>query len=420
MNPDPPEPRPAAPTPPEPATREAIDRAGRLLANGQLVAFPTETVYGLGANALDETAVAGIFQAKGRPSFDPLIVHCSGPEQALALAASVPPAARQLAAAFWPGPMTLVLEKFPATGFSVQVSRSGSAPEPTAADPSRAGQQPHRPENQKKETANEQQETGNEKRPIPDLVTAGLPTVALRVPGHPVARAMIEAAGVPIAAPSANRFGGISPTRAEHVAGELGQAVAMILDGGPCEAGVESTVIAVSQDQPPRVLRLGGLTVEQIEQAVGPVTVQTSSSQPGQDEADGAAPGNRREPTPPHNDNAQPSPQAPGMLDRHYAPTTPLRIIADLTAEKLVNIAKNQRVAVLLFADRPELFEAIADYAEAWETLSPAGDLQEAAANLFAAMRRLDGAGVELILAEPAPDRGLGRAINDRLHRAAH
>jgi L-threonylcarbamoyladenylate synthase len=339
---------------PVPADAAAIDHAAAVLRGGGLVALPTETVYGLGANALDATAAAKIFEAKGRPSFDPLIVHVAEPGEAWRLAGEVPDLARRLADAFWPGPMTLVLEK--ATG-----------------------------------------ESG-----IPDLVTAGLSTVALRVPGHPIARQVIAAAGVPVAAPSANHFGGVSPTTAQHVATELGKAVDLILDGGPCETGVESTVVSLVTGQA-RVLRPGGVAIEQIEQVIGPIGIRPSTSQPG------SAPA------------SQPAPQAPGMLDRHYAPQTQLTLIDQLTPETIDehhSAAGERGMGLLLMHNRPAVAEA-SEQASAVEVLSPTGDLREAAANLFAAMRRLDASGVGRILAERAPDEGLGRAINDRLLRAA-
>ncbi|MFP4224760.1 MAG: L-threonylcarbamoyladenylate synthase [Phycisphaeraceae bacterium] len=322
-------------------TPEQIDRAAAVLRTGGLVAFPTETVYGLGANALDAEAVAGIFEAKGRPTFDPLIVHVTDAGEAAELVASFPPLAEELARRFWPGPLTMVLPKKPI---------------------------------------------------VPDLVTAGLSTVAVRVPGHELARALIARARVPVAAPSANRFGGVSPTRAEHVAEELSGRIDLILDGGPCRTGVESTVISLTgvlRDEPPVLLRPGGLPVEQIEEVTGPLAAPRTE--------DAAA-------------DAEAGRMSPGMLDRHYAPRTPMRLVDDFDA------SPGAGVALLSFR---ELEPALAERAVACEVLSRGGDLRQAAAALFAAIRRLDGSGAELILAQRVPDRGLGRAINDRLRRAA-
>ena len=376
------------------ADSAGLRRAGDILRAGGLVAFPTETVYGLGADASNASAVARIFEAKGRPRFDPLIVHLASAEAAWACAATVPTAARQLAAAFWPGPLTLVLPR--------------------------------------------------NKSAVADLVTAGLDTVALRVPGHPVARSLIESAGVAIAAPSANRFGGVSPTTAAHVAAEFpgGEATGpkLILDGGPCETGVESTVISLTGDRP-AVLRLGGLAVEQIEAVVGPVTVAGSTSRPGSDpESASKAAGETA------NDAAPDSPPAsPGMLDRHYAPSTRLAVVEAVTEtviERYLATADHPGagasesapadaaarsdpaggaapLGLLLFAERPELAGLIHDHGLAVEVLSERGEPREAAARLFAAMRSLDARGVRQIVAEWAPEHGLGRAINDRLKRAA-
>jgi L-threonylcarbamoyladenylate synthase len=320
------------------ADDRSLARAAGVLRLGGVVAFPTETVYGLGAHALLPQAVVRVFEAKARPTFDPLIVHTATAESAKRLAADWPDAAARLAEALWPGPLTLVVPRCP---------------------------------------------------DVPDLVTAGLPNVGLRVPRHPVAQRLLTLAAVPVAAPSANRFGAISPTRAEHVAAEFdtpergSELVDLVLDGGPCATGIESTVVCVAGDRP-RVLRLGGVTIETIENIVGPVAVDLRGSDPSAGLA------------------------APGMLDRHYAPRTPLRLIRsdDWTAA-------GERVAYLWF-DRPRV-----DGDSPAAVLSERGDLAEAAANLFVAMRRLDGAGVDAILAEPVPDVGLGRAINDRLRRAA-
>jgi L-threonylcarbamoyladenylate synthase len=301
-----------------------VERAAALLRAGGLVVFPTETVYGVGAHALDPRAAARIFEVKGRPRFDPLIVHLAGLEGLAQVVARVPEAALRLAERFWPGPLTLVLPKTDA---------------------------------------------------VPDLVTAGHDTVAVRVPRHPVAQALLQAAGIPVAAPSANRFGGVSPTRAEHVT----LAVDMILDGGPCAVGVESTIVSLAGERPV-LLRPGGLALEAIEAVVGAVEV------PPEDAL---------------------RTLAPGRQTRHYAPGTPLTLAAHPTP--------GPGRAGLLCLTPPDAREGWAHV----EVLSPTGDLAEAAANLFAALRRLDAAGLEHIFATPVPELGLGRAIMDRLRRAA-
>jgi L-threonylcarbamoyladenylate synthase len=341
-------------------TANTVEHAARLLREGKLVAFPTETVYGLGANALDEIAVAKIFAAKNRPTFDPLIVHVYDVAQLDELVTEVPPTARTLIDRFWPGPLTLVLPKTDA---------------------------------------------------VPDLVTAGLPTVAVRMPDHPLALELLRLADVPVAAPSANPFGSVSPTTAEHVAEQLGDRVDYILDGGPCRVGVESTVVAVGQAFQPdrdalstptdschsgqagkpdlRLLRPGGVPLEAIEAVVGPVAIEPPATRTLA--ASGSLP--------------QPS---PGMLTRHYAPRTPLEIHTSVPT-----IAPGERVGLLTLQPQPN-----ASRFTAVETLSPTGDLVKAAARFFAALRRLDALQLDRIVALPFPERGLGRALNDRLRRA--
>jgi L-threonylcarbamoyladenylate synthase len=311
----------------------ALAEAASRLQAGGLVAFPTETVYGLGANALDTAAVARIFEAKARPEFDPLIVHVADARDAGRVALVDDPRVPALAERFWPGPLTLVLPKEDA---------------------------------------------------VPDIVTAGLPSVGVRVPGHALARALIAAAGVPVAAPSANPFGGLSPTTAAHVAESLGERVDLILDGGPCRVGVESTVLSLVSE-PPLVLRPGGVAREALEIALGrPLEVQTSSSRP----------------------------LSPGQLERHYATRTPLRLI-DGPAPAQPEPGTG-RTGLLAFERAPQDH----GYA-AVEVLAPDGRLTTAAARLFAALRRLDAAGLDVIVAEPVPEKGLGRAVRDRLTRAA-
>ena len=344
-------------------TTNPVEHAAELLRAGKLVAFPTETVYGLGANALDEAAVARIFAAKNRPTFDPLIVHVYDVAQLEQLVREIPPTARLLIDRFWPGPLTLVLPKTDA---------------------------------------------------VPDLVTAGLPTVAVRMPDHPLALELLRLADVPVAAPSANPFGAVSPTTAAHVAEQLGDRVDYILDGGACRVGVESTVLAVllTEESKPeaqakgrvakpslarqasisdlRLLRPGGVPVEAIEAVVGPVHIEPPATRTL------AASGSL----------AQPS---PGMLTRHYAPRTPLEIHASPPA-----VARGERVGLLTL--QPQLDT---DRFAAIETLSQTGDLIEAAARFFAALRRLDALQLDRIVALPIPELGLGRALNDRLRRAS-
>jgi len=307
-----------------------ISEAAAVLRRGGLVAFPTETVYGLGANALDARAVARVFEAKARPSFDPLITHLADAADLPRLVGPLPAMVSALAERFWPGPLTLIVAR-PST--------------------------------------------------IPTIVTSGLDTMAVRVPDHPVARALIAEAGVPIAAPSANRFGRLSPTRAEHVVAGLGDAVDLILDGGPTRYGIESTIVDARSGHPV-VRRLGALSVEEIEEVVGRVEIELGSSG---------------------------LPAAPGTLAAHYAPRTPIRIVIDSASAP---VGADLR-GYLAFRDRPP-----GDYA-AVEVLSPGGNSTQAAAHLFDALHRLDAAGLTEILAERVPDTGLGRAINDRLERAA-
>ena len=320
-----------------------VSRAAQIIRNGGIVAFPTETVYGLGANALDESAVARVFDVKERPRFDPLIVHISDQSWIPRLVTEWPETAEKLARIFWPGPLTLVLPKSSL---------------------------------------------------IPDLVTSGCPTVAIRIPDHPIAIELLREAERPIAAPSANPFGRISPTTAAHVEEQLGGRIDMILDGGPCQVGVESTVLQLTAEGA-ALLRPGGISVEDIEEIVGqlvkpPVTKSLSRENQGL--------------------------PAPGNLESHYAPTTPLQIChRDKTGEIVNPIGPNDRVGLLSFTPVSN-FQSFTKC----EVLSEQGDLREAAANFFAALRRLDAARLDLILADFFPEVGLGRALNDRLRRAIH
>ena len=310
------------------ADAAAIAEAAAVLRRGGLVAFPTETVYGLGADATSDRAVARVFEAKGRPRFNPLIVHVA--EQAAAeRIARFDARARDLAARLWPGPLTLVL-------------------------PRAAG------------------------CPVSLLASAGLDSIALRMPDHPVALALFRAAGLPVVAPSANRSGAVSPTAAGHVAESLGERVDLILDGGPCRVGIESTVLDLTGARP-LLLRPGGVAAETLEALLGPL------GQPGA-MADAAA---------------RPS---PGMLSRHYAPDRTLRLDA-------TEVDPDE--ALLAFGPAPLTGAAMT------LNLSPTGDLAEAAANLFRMLRALDRPPHRAIAAMPVPRTGLGLAINDRLRRAA-
>lgn len=319
-------------------TPDQIERAASLLRDGGIVAIPTETVYGLGANAFDERAVARVFDVKGRPRFDPLIVHVADLSELDRLVLNLPGSARELIDRFWPGPLTLVLPK---------------------------------------------------RAEVPDLVTAGCPTVAVRMPDHPVTLEIIRAAGVAVAAPSANLFGRISPTTAAHVADQLGENVDLIVDGGPCRVGIESTVLQV-EAHGFTLLRPGGAPLEEIEAIVGSVTI----------------------PPPSAIEDSNAGLVSPGTLLQHYAPRTPLTVLWNAEAKPE---ASRGRIGLLAF-QTPSQASGI----EKVEVLSPSGNLREAAANFFAALRRLDSAGLDLIVAESFPAEGLGRALNDRLRRAEH
>jgi len=313
----------------EPAAAVA---AARALAEGRLVAFPTETVYGLGADAGNARAVARLFAAKGRPKFNPLISHVADLATARRLA-RFDAAAERIAAAFWPGPLTLVLPK-----------RSDC--------------------------------------PVSELATAGLDTIAVRVPDHPVARDILAAFAGPVVAPSANRSGHVSPTTAAHVLADLGGRVDLLIDGGPTQVGIESTIVACL-DQTALLLRPGGLPRSRIEAVLGFALAD-----------------------PPQTDAAD-APVAPGMLGSHYAPNTQLRLDA-----------RSVEPGEALLAFGPALASG-AEHAAAVLNLSPAGDLVEAAANLFSHLRALDCAGVARIAVMPIPHADIGEAINDRLVRAA-
>ncbi|WP_231712400.1 L-threonylcarbamoyladenylate synthase [Vineibacter terrae] len=309
-------------------TADNIARAAALIQAGALVAFPTETVYGLGGDATSDRAVAGIFAAKGRPQFNPLIAHV--PDAAAARAhVAWSETAELLAQRFWPGPLTLVLPR-----------RAGCA--------------------------------------VSLLCSAGLDTLAVRAPSHPVAQALLRATGRPVAAPSANRSGAVSPTTAAHVAATLGPDVALVLDGGPCAVGVESTVVDLTAGRP-TLLRPGGATREAIEAVIGALALGPAIGAPG-------------------------ALHAPGQLESHYAPSRPVRLDAERAGSD---------EGLLAFGP------AVPGGAAVTLNLSPQGDLAEAAANLFAMLRALDRPDIARIAVMAIPDHGLGLAINDRLRRAA-
>ena len=331
-----------------PVTPETLARAGELIRAGELVAFPTETVYGLGANALDAAAVGRIFEATGRPGDNPLIVHISAPEQLASLIAAEPsPAARALMDACWPGPMTLI---FPKSSI------------------------------------------------VPSEVTAGLDTVAVRFPAHPAARALIDAARRPIAAPSANRSGRPSPTEAGHVLEDMDGRIPLILDGGPCEVGLESTVIDVTGNVP-RVLRPGGVTPERIAALCGAVSVDDAVLRPlGEGE----------------------KPRSPGMKYRHYAPTGDLTVVQGAEAAVIADICRRYDAALAL-GSHP-LILALSSHLNAYgerRTLSLGADESEMAHAMFARLREADALGADVLFSETVPTDGIGLAVMNRLGRAA-
>lgn len=311
-----------------------IDIAATLLKKGEAVAIPTETVYGLAANALNTSAVAKIFQIKQRPTFDPLIIHLPSFDKVYDYALDVPEIFEVLAKKFMPGPLTLLLRK---------------------------------------------------KDIIPDLVTAGSPYVAVRIPSHNVTKSLLDMVDFPLAAPSANPFGYISPTTAQHVADQLGNKVYYILDGGPCDVGLESTIIGMNENGDIEVLRKGGLSIENIREVVGNIIIRDISTS---------------------------NPEAPGMLTSHYAPRVPL-ILTELS--QLNDLSDINRTGIISFRNFlptiPTKHQIV---------LSPSGNFLDAARNLFSGMRYLDGCDIDIIYAELVPEMDLGIAINDRLRRAAH
>jgi L-threonylcarbamoyladenylate synthase len=314
-------------------TGTSLTTAAQWLLAGETVAIPTETVYGLAANALDPDAVIKIFEVKKRPSFDPLIVHIGHQSQVLKYTSAFPAALQRLINIFWPGPLTILAPKSDL---------------------------------------------------IPDLVTSGLEQVAIRMPAHEIALELLQSLPFPLAAPSANPFGYISPTTAQHVMDQLGGQIPYILDGGDCSVGVESTIVGMENDQL-QVYRLGGLSIEQIEAVAGPVSIRLNKSS---------------------------NPLAPGMLKSHYAPRKPLMMG---NIEEMLPHFERTAVGVLSLRPLQSVPAGVTPY-----YLSESGDLSEAARRLFAGLRALDQSNVSWILAEWMPDEGLGKAMNDRLRRAAY
>ena len=309
-----------------------IALARDVLVQDGIVAIPTETVYGLAGNAFSETAVKQIFGLKKRPFFNPLILHIKSMECLPSVAREIPEAAFKLASSFWPGALTLVLKK-----------------------------QAH----------------------ISDLVTSGMDTVAVRVPNHPVALKLLEQLDFPLAAPSANPFGSISPTTAQHVHHYFEETLSIILDGGACEKGIESTIIGFENDEPV-LYRHGAVSIEEIEMVVGKIKIVTEKSD---------------------------KPKAPGMLSRHYAPNTETHLVTIISES--IHSFSDKKIGLLLFKENSDSQDCLFQ-----EVLSTTGDFDEAARNVYAALHRLDLSDVDVILVEKLPDIGIGKSINDRLKRA--
>lgn len=310
-----------------------IKKAIDILNNEDIIAIPTETVYGLAGNIYSEKAIRKIFEVKQRPMFNPLIVHLHAVEQLDEIVREIPAKAKLLADAFWPGSLTLILKK---------------------------------------------------RAKIPDLITAEKDTVAVRIPNHPVTLALLKELTFPLAAPSANPFNRISPTKASHVADYFKNSIQMVLDGGDCTHGLESTIIGFENDDP-IVYRLGAISIEDIEKVIGKVDLR-----------------NKKE-------NA---PDAPGMLAKHYSPKTKTYLTNNV--EQLITAHKDQSIGVLSFSEN-----FTASNIQHIEILSGSGDLKEAASKLYSALHTLDSLGVDIIVAQRFPDMGLGKSINDRLERAA-
>ena len=323
--------------------KEEIQTAARILRQGGLLAIPTETVYGLGANGLDPVAVAGIFQAKGRPQDNPLILHIPSADWLERYCAEVPVQAYALARQFWPGPLTLILKRKPC---------------------------------------------------VPDVVTGGLDTVGMRCPDHPLTQAVLEAAGVPVAAPSANTSGRPSPTTAQHVLEDMDGKIDGILDGGPCRVGVESTILDLTAT-PPRLLRPGGLPLEALEAVVGEIAVDEAVTRLM---------------------SAQEHPRAPGMKYRHYAPKAPVTVVhgAPEISARYIQEQLGAKSGVICFEEYRSLFS---DHVV--ESLGPVADQAEQARHVFDALRAFDGTDVAEIWAQCPREIGLGLAVANRLHKAA-
>jgi L-threonylcarbamoyladenylate synthase len=307
-------------------------KAKKILENNDLVSIPTETVYGLAGNIYSETAIKKIFKTKKRPLFNPLIVHIHDKEELVKIAIEIPEKAAILASHFWPGSLTLVLKKNAA---------------------------------------------------IPDIITAGKDTVAVRVPNHPLTLALLKSLPFPLAAPSANPFGSISPTTAQHVANYFQDDLSLVLDGGKCQNGIESTIIGFEENKAV-LYRLGSISIEDLEAVIGAIEIKN---------------------------NDENAPNAPGMLSRHYAPKTKTILVNDVANE--MQKFKGQRIGLLLFQPNDYSFPNTVT-----EILSETADLKEAMSNLYAAMHRLDKENLDLIIAEKFPNNNLGKSINDRLLRA--
>ena len=311
-----------------------IEKAIGILKNEDIVAIPTETVYGLAGNIYSEKAIRKIFKVKNRPLYNPLIVHLHSTQQLAEIVSDFPKKAQSLADALWPGSLTLILKK---------------------------------------------------KSNVPDLITAGKDTVAIRIPDHPVALELLKQLPFPLAAPSANPFNRISPTKAQHVSGYFKDSIKMILEGGECKSGIESTIVGFEGDEPV-IYRLGSISIEDIENIVGKVRIK-----------------NKKENTP----------SAPGMLKKHYAPRTKTYLTSDI--KKFVENFKNQKIGILKFTgnvDFPDI--------EHIEKLSETGDFVEAASKLYNVLHKLDDLNLDVIIAERFPDHNLGKSINDRLERASN
>ena len=309
-----------------------LNQVKTALINGDIIALPTETVYGLAANIYLDSALEKVFKLKKRPSHNPLIIHISNAGILEQIAKNIPAKARELANVFWPGPLTLVLEK---------------------------------------------------QDQIPNRITAGKPTVAVRVPNHPIALQLLESLNFPLAAPSANPFGSLSPTSAKHVALYFKEEINFILDGGPCFCGLESTIIGFENDKP-ILYRHGAISIEEIEKIIGPIKIKNQNSK---------------------------NPSAPGMLTRHYAPKTQIQINEDISLALAQN--PDKKIGVLSFRKNKKIKTEIHQ-----EVLSISGDLNEASKNLYAALHRLDQMNLDLIISSFFPEKGLGKTINDRLKRA--